>query len=80
MYLCAYGQFIKFLTLNKYMKNESNVDRVVRAIIGIVLIVIGHSFSGYLSTVLYVVGIIALITAITGFCLLYKLFDFSTKK
>ena len=62
------------------MKNESNNDRIVRAIVGVILIAIGYSVSGYLSDILYIVGIIALFTAVTGFCLLYKLFGFSTKK
>ena len=62
------------------MKNESNIDRIIRAIVGVILITVGYSVSGYLSIVLYIVGIIALFTAITGFCLLYKLFGFSTKK
>lgn len=62
------------------MKNESNNDRIVRVIVGIVLIVIGYVTSGYISAISYIVGIISLFTAVTGFCLLYTLLGFSTKK
>jgi hypothetical protein len=64
-------------------QNESTTDRVIRAIVGVVLIGIGWFYLGNntLGIVLDVVGVVALFTAATGFCLLYKLFgDFSTKK
>ncbi|MDD5693517.1 MAG: DUF2892 domain-containing protein [Patescibacteria group bacterium] len=64
-------------------QNESTTDRVIRAIVGVVLIGVGWFYLGNntLGIVLDVVGVIALFTASTGFCLIYKLFgDFSTKK
>jgi hypothetical protein len=64
-------------------QNESTTDRVIRAIVGVVLIGIGWFYLGNntLGIVLDVVGVVALFTAATGFCLLYKLFGgFSTKK
>lgn len=64
-------------------QNESNVDRVVRVILGFVLIWFGWFYleNNTLGIVLDVFGIIALVTGATGFCLLYKLFgNFSTKK
>jgi type IV secretory pathway VirB2 component (pilin) len=64
-------------------QNESTTDRVIRAIVGVVLLGIGWFYLGNsaLGIVLDVVGVVALFTAATGFCLLYKLFgDFSTKK
>ncbi len=64
-------------------QNESTTDRVIRAIVGVVLIGIGWFYLGNntLGIVLDVVGVVTLFTAATGFCLLYKLFgDFSTKK
>lgn len=64
-------------------QNESTTDRVIRAIVGVVLIGIGWFYLGNntLGIVLDAVGAVALFTAATGFCLLYKLFgDFSTKK
>ncbi len=64
-------------------QNESITDRVIRVVVGVVLIGLGLFYFGgsVFGVVLEVLGIIALITAATGFCLLYKLFgDFSTKK
>lgn len=62
--------------------NEGTVDRVVRVILGVVLLGVGlFVVKGTLGIVLDVLGAVALITGITGFCLLYRLFgDFSTKK
>jgi hypothetical protein len=61
--------------------NESTIDRVIRLIIGVVLIAAGYFFAtGVGSIVLYVLGAVMLFTAATGFCLIYKLFGASTKK
>lgn len=63
-------------------KNESNTDRIIRAIIGIVLLALyfTNTITGTWGIVGLVVGIIALVTAATGFCGLYKLFGISTRK
>ena len=62
-------------------QNESTLDRVIRLIIGSVLVVIGGlNVSTAIGIILLIVGIIAVFTGITGFCLIYKLFNFSTKK
>jgi len=64
-------------------QNENNTDRLIRAIVGVVLIGIGWLYLGNntLGLVFDVLGLVALFTAATGFCLLYKLFgDFSTRK
>ncbi len=64
-----------------FERNESAVDRIIRAIVGIVLVALWlTTVKGAAGIVLLVVGIILIITAITGFCLLYKLFGFSTAK
>ncbi|NTW29025.1 MAG: DUF2892 domain-containing protein [Coriobacteriia bacterium] len=63
--------------------NESTTDRVIRAIVGVLAIAIGYLvFLGTtLAIILYVIGAILIFTAVTGFCLLYKLFgNFSTVK
>ena len=62
--------------------NESTIDRIVRAVIGVVLLGLGlFVVGGWVGIVLDVLGVVALFTAATGFCLLYRLFgDFSTKK
>jgi hypothetical protein len=59
--------------------NESGLDRAIRIVIGLFL----------LSMLLWVegsakywglVGIIPLLTGLTGFCLLYKVFGISTRR
>jgi hypothetical protein len=67
---------------NKMKTNESTLDRVIRVILGFVLIglyLLGY-VAGGLGIVLLVLGAILLITGLVGFCPLYKLFKFSTKK
>lgn len=60
------------------MKNESNLDRIIRLILAIIFFVLGvYVFTGVLSIIL---GVVMLITAATGFCLLYKLFGINTDK
>ena len=60
--------------------NESTMDRVIRAVIGIAAIALSLMLAGPLKIVLIIVGAIALFTAITGFCLLYKLLGINTTK
>jgi len=62
--------------------NESGVDRIVRAILGIVLVALylAGVVSGALGIVLIVVGAVLLITGIVGFCPLYALLKIRTKK
>ncbi len=64
-------------------QNENTTDRVIRAVIGIILVILGFSyfFDSVFGVILEVVGAILLITAATGFCPLYRLFgNFSTKR
>ncbi len=62
--------------------NIGSTDKTIRIIIGLVLILAAllASMSGALKVILLVVGIIALITAFTGFCLLYRLVGINTTK
>lgn len=61
-------------------KNESQMDRAIRLIVGLVLLVVGSFVSGWPQIVLYILAIAALVTAATGFCWLYKLLNFSSLK
>lgn len=62
-------------------KNESALDRAIRMVGGIVIFYLAHSiFSGIWSLAGYVVGIILVFTAVTGYCHLYKSMGISTKK
>jgi uncharacterized membrane protein HdeD (DUF308 family) len=62
--------------------NEGTTDRIVRLILGVVLIIIGWSVLGNsaLGIILDIIGVILLITGITGFCAIYKVFGMSTLK
>ena len=63
-----------------FAQNESGLDRTLRAIIGIALVVL--MFTYLTGAWLWVAGIVAavfLVTAATGFCPLYALFHMSTR-
>lgn len=62
--------------------NEGGIDRIIRVALGLVLLGVGvFAVKGTLSVVLDVLGVIAIVTGVTGFCLVYKLLgNFSTTK
>ncbi|HEB66293.1 MAG TPA: DUF2892 domain-containing protein [Chloroflexi bacterium] len=65
-----------------FKANEATWDRVVRVILGIILLYVGFGgvVGGTLGVILGIVGIIALVTGLTGYCAAYSLFKFQTKK
>ncbi len=62
--------------------NEAGWDRIVRVVLGLVLLYLwlGGVLSGTLAIVLGIIGIILLITGIVGFCPLYRVLGFATRK
>jgi uncharacterized membrane protein (Fun14 family) len=62
--------------------NEANWDRIVRVVFGSILLYLGLGgvVGGALGIVLDIVGAILLLTGVVGFCPLYSLFKFGTKK
>jgi uncharacterized membrane protein HdeD (DUF308 family) len=61
-------------------QNESSTERIIRVIIGIVAISAGLFWlTGTMQTVAYVIGAVALITGVIGFCGLYAILGISTK-
>jgi uncharacterized membrane protein HdeD (DUF308 family) len=62
--------------------NESKTDRIIRIVLGALLLILGFFVvdSVTLGIVMMVIGGIALVTGIVGFCPLYALFKFSTNK
>jgi uncharacterized membrane protein len=60
--------------------NESNLDRVIRVITGLALLVLffANVISGTLGIVLAVIGGILVITGAVGFCPLYALLKIRT--
>lgn len=62
-------------------RNESNQDRGIRAVVGIIALLIGlFAVGGFLRALLIIVGLVLLITAAVGFCPLYRLFGINTCK
>lgn len=63
----------------KIKKNEGLIDRLLRILIAEVLILGGFFWlAGWLQVLIYVLGAIALITGITGFCGIYAIFKLNT--
>jgi hypothetical protein len=63
-------------------KNMGKVDRILRAVVGIVLLAFiwTGQISGTLGVVLTVVAVVLLVTSILGFCPLYVPVKISTQK
>jgi hypothetical protein len=62
--------------------NMSSADRGIRAILGVLLIVLGLTgvLAGTLAVVGYVLAAVFLLTAVVSFCPLYALLHISTSK
>lgn len=62
--------------------NESGVDRVIRVVLGIVLLALYFTgvVTGGLGIGFIVIGAIALLTGVVGFCPLYALIKIRTNK
>ena len=62
--------------------NESNLDRIIRAVVGVILLYlgIGGAMGGTLTIVFDVLGVVLLLTGAIGFCPLYAVLKFSTHK
>ena len=62
--------------------NEGTWDRIIRVILGLVLIYLGffsQVLSGTTATIVGIIGFIPLITGAIGFCPLYSVFKISTR-
>jgi hypothetical protein len=62
--------------------NVGSIDRGVRAILAIVLIVLGLTgvLTGTLAVIGYFLGAVLLLTSLVGFCPLYALINIRTSK
>lgn len=61
--------------------NTNTFDRVVRVIFGVLLLAAAiFGMHGTLAWIVGIVGGIVLLTGLTGVCLIYKLFGFTTRK
>ena len=62
-------------------RNMGNTDRVVRAIIGIVMMAVGFGvLDGAAAIAVGVIGVVLFATSLIGWCPLYVPFRFSTRK
>jgi hypothetical protein len=62
--------------------NEANWDRIARVVVGIILLYLALAgvVAGVVGVILGILGAVLLVTGAVGFCPLYTLFKFSTKK
>lgn len=61
--------------------NEATWDRIVRVVLGVILILVPILFTQEVFGILIgIVGLILLVTGLIGFCPLYALFGIRTKK
>jgi hypothetical protein len=62
--------------------NESNLDRIIRIVIGLVILALGWLVvvPGTLGLVFKILGFVPLLTGLIGFCPLYALFGMRTNK
>lgn len=58
------------------LQNLGPTDRMVRILAGLLIIASSFFVQNTLSVVLLAVGIVAVITGVSGFCALYLLFGF----
>jgi hypothetical protein len=65
----------------KLQTNESTPDRIIRIVLGVALLALAFAgiVSGPVAILAWVVGAIALVTGIVGFCPLYAILRFSTR-
>lgn len=65
----------------KIEKNEGKIDRIIRFLLSIVFFSLATlSFEGALQIIFYILSVVMLFTAATGFCGIYKLFNINTNK
>ena len=57
-------------------RNEGPTDRIIRLILGAIIILLGAIFNSWWG----LIGVLVFITGITGWCGLYKLFGITTCK
>ena len=59
-------------------RNVGTYDRLLRIVLGAVLMIVGFSIQGTVGITLGIVGLVPLLTGLIGWCPLYVPFGFST--
>jgi predicted RND superfamily exporter protein len=70
---------LKAVVLKEVIRMKSNIgktDRIVRVVIGLIVIAVGYYFSSWWGAI----GLLPIFTAAIGWCGLYNLFGISTCK
>lgn len=62
--------------------NTSGIDRVIRILLAVVLVILGWKgmVHGTWAMVLYILAAVLLLTALVGFCPIYRVFGIRTTK
>jgi len=65
-----------------FTQNESMLDRVIRFVLGAVLLYAWYTVlvTGLLATVALVIGVVLMLTGLIGWCALYSLFGMNTRQ
>jgi len=61
-------------------RNESNSDRIVRAVLGVLLAIGSFSLTGVASIFMAVSSAVMVVTAVVGFCPLYRVLGITTSR
>jgi len=60
-------------------QNEGSIDRIIRLIGGLIILLLAiYIFGGNLQIAAYIIGILAIITGLTGYCGIYALIGINT--
>ncbi len=62
-----------------FTKNIGKSERVLRLLIGLILLLIGYQVSGVSRFLAYFIGILMILTSFLGWCWLYGLLGFSSR-
>jgi hypothetical protein len=65
-----------------FTQNETMVDRIVRVVVGALLIYAWYAMlvTGVMATVALIIGLVLVITGLIGWCPLYSLFGIGTRQ
>jgi uncharacterized membrane protein len=59
--------------------NEGTLDRIVRLLIGLVMIIVGFvALDGSAMLTVGIIGVLVFLTGLSGRCLIYRLINFNT--
>jgi len=61
------------------MRNEGNIDRVLRGIVAVVAVIVALVVGGGWGVVFWIVAAIMALTAVLGMCPIYKVLGISTQ-